>query len=747
MSRIWGGLQRLLPVERAPSDAAFAARHRLVLCVVAAHLPVLLGIGVVGGEPPAHLAAELALLGGLGLAASSGRLDRRARMGLATTALVGCSALLVHTTGGLTESHFHFFAVVAFVTLYRSWLPFLLCIGWVVVHHGVVGVLAPERVYAHAAGIERPALWALIHGGFVVLASLASLAAWRATELERLRAESILAAAPRPIYGLDADGALTFANAATAELLGTSRAALLGRSAHDLLHPISQDCQLCRMLAAAEGHHLDQVDLRHPDGSLYPAEVIMRPIIEGGQRVGVVVTHWDISDQLAHRRDLERLALHDTLTGLANRSLLRDRLTQALRSAAVTGERVVVAFIDLDRFKPVNDVLGHGAGDQLLVALAQRLQAAVGERDTVARVGGDEFVVVVPGVADEIAAQAVGERLTTAVNHPITVGRRELLLSAAVGLRLSEPGEHDADRLVADADLAMFAAKATAPGEVARYHAGMREAAGTQLALGAELQRALENDELRLHYQPIWRVGTLAPDGVEALVRWQHPVHGLLAPDRFVPVAEHTGMIGALGHWVLRNAVDQLAAWRRTWGEPVAHLHVAVNLSVRQLQDPGFVDQVADTLARAGVPADRLWLEVTESMVVQEGDRAAGVLQRLRELGVNLAIDDFGTGYSSLAALQRLPVQQVKIDRSFVRNLGTDEERMQVVRAIVRLAEALDLDVVAEGVETDGELRAVSQLACAHAQGFLLAKPLPADDVAELLRPAHAATSPTPMAV
>ncbi|GGI06787.1 putative bifunctional diguanylate cyclase/phosphodiesterase [Egicoccus halophilus] len=722
-----------MPVGVVASERAFDARHRVVLRVLAVHLPVLFLVGWWWGESLGHLVTELTVLGGVALAASSRRLSRPWRTGLATTALVGCSALLVHVTGGLTESHFHFFAVVALVTLYQRWLPYLLCIGWVVLHHGVVGQLAPQRVFVHEAAIARPALWALIHGGFVVLASLASLAAWRASERERFRAEDVLAAAPRPIYGVDRAGRVLFVNQALTELLDVPADELVGRHVHELLHLPAGDCLPCRLTLSGGEHHLDHVELRRPGGGVFPAELHVRPVHERGHHTGAVVSHWDISNRLAQQRQLEHLALHDDLTGLANRSLLKDRLEQALCGATQTGHRVAVAFVDLDRFKPVNDVLGHAAGDELLLAVARRLRSSVKEQDTVARVGGDEFVVVAAGIVDQAGAAALGDRLATALVRPLELRGQQLLVSASIGVRLSDPGDLDADRLIADADLAMFAAKVTGSGKVVHYTGHMRADADRAVTLGAELQGAVERDELVLRFQPIWPVGASTPDGLEVLVRWNHPTLGLLGPDRFVAVAERTGTIGAIGHWVLREAVSQLAAWRTELGPAADELHVAVNLSVRQLQDPTLVDEVAAMLGDAGVPADRLYLEVTESLLVREGDRAGATLHRLRELGVTLSIDDFGTGYSSLATLQRLPVQQLKIDRSFVLGLGDDPSRLPFVRAIVGLADALDLDVVAEGVESDADLQAVAALGCAHAQGFGLGRPVPARDVPALL--------------
>jgi diguanylate cyclase (GGDEF)-like protein/PAS domain S-box-containing protein len=719
----------LLPVGDDVGPTAFGVRHRLVLIGVWLHLPGLFVVGLVNGYPPAHLVAELAALAGLAAAAGSVRVPRPWRVALATTALVGCSAFLVHVTGGLTESHFHFFAVVAFVTLYQSWLPYLLCIGWVLLHHGVLGTLSPESVYSNPAAVARPAVWALVHGGFVVLASLAGLAAWRATELERLRAESVVAAAPHALYGVDLDGRIVFANSALAQQLGETTDRLVGRVAHDLLHPPAEHCRPCGLLASGGDHHLDQVELLDAAGQLRPHELQMRPVVERGHRVGTVVTHWDISERLSQRRQLERFALHDSLTGLANRTLLLDRLTRAMLTPRDERDRLAVFHVDLDRFKAVNAALGQTAGDALLVAIAGGLRLSARPQDTVARVGGDEFVVVAPGMPDVQAADAFAERLVAAVARTGAADGPGLLVTASVGVRLADGavGE-DAERLLADADLAMFAAKTRGGGQVVHFNAGMRLQDGSDLALGAELHRALDAGELVLHYQPVFAVADRRPVGAEALVRWQHPVHGLLGPDRFIALAEKTGMIGSLGTWVLHRAAEQLAAWRDLPGG--AELTMAVNLSVRQLQDPTLVQQVADVLAWTDLPAHALCLEVTESILMRDGDGTDDMLRRLRDLGVVVAIDDFGTGYSSLSRLHGLPIQRLKIDRSFVRGLGGDDDRQQIVHAIISLAAALHLDVVAEGVETDEELTLLAELRCPHAQGFGLGRPLPADQVA-----------------
>jgi diguanylate cyclase (GGDEF)-like protein len=431
-----------------------------------------------------------------------------------------------------------------------------------------------------------------------------------------------------------------------------------------------------------------------------------------------------LEEQLAHQ------ALHDPLTGLPNRALLADRLANALARQGRTGERVAVCFVDLDRFKVVNDGRGHPAGDTLLVSLAERLASAVRPSDTVARFGGDEFVVVMDGVSDPVAALARAQGLLDAVAQPFQLDGEAVHLSGTVGVAVSA-GQETGDELIRNADSAMYAAKGRERGSCALYDEGMHRTAVSRLETERDLWRALTACELVNHYQPKCALDTGGIVGAEALVRWSHPTRGLVAPADFIPVAEETGLIVPVGEWVLATACRQLAAWR---GDGLGPLAVAVNLSPRQLSEDGFCDRVAEVIEEVGVDPADVTLELTESSLLGDTGAVVERLVALRAIGVRVSIDDFGTGYSSLAYLRALPLDEIKIDRSFINDLPADRGARAVVASIVHLGHALGLTVVAEGVESEAQLEQVREMGCDLAQGFHLSQPLPADALNRLRR-------------
>lgn len=425
-------------------------------------------------------------------------------------------------------------------------------------------------------------------------------------------------------------------------------------------------------------------------------------------------------------RDREFQALHDPLTGLPNRALLNDRLQGALDRSGRSDGTVVVIMLDLDEFKVVNDGLGHDAGDVLLVAVARRISGAIRRGDTLARFGGDEFAIVSEAVPDR-DVPVLAERILDSLSAPFAYAGREVTVTASVGVAVATDSA-SAQTMLRDADAAMYRAKATGRDRVVHFRQTMYEQAAGRLDQQAMLRRAIERDELRLHYQPVIDLATGRTVGVEALARWQHPERGLLGPGEFIPLAEETGLILPLGTWVLERALHQLAEWRHGGGD-VDEVWVAVNLSARQMRDPRLVDRVAQALHRTGVPPRCLHLEITETVVMESVDTAIETLERLRMIGVHISVDDFGTGYSSLAYLKRLPVSTLKIDRSFVDGLGTDASDRSIVDAIVNLARSLDLAVVAEGVETLHQVRILRELGVDTGQGYLWSFPLPAEDV------------------
>jgi diguanylate cyclase (GGDEF)-like protein len=434
---------------------------------------------------------------------------------------------------------------------------------------------------------------------------------------------------------------------------------------------------------------------------------------------------------------LDHGATHDTLTGLPNRALFTERLDAAL-AADDSDTPVSVALIDLDDFKTVNDTLGHGVGDALLVAVAARLNSAIRAGDTVARLGGDEFVVVLEDI-DAEAADAAAHRMIAALAEPVVAEGHELLVRASIGLANGHSGQDAAD-LLRRADIAMYAAKHDGGSSVQCYSDVMAVSIADTAALGAQLRHAISDGQLFLQYQPIVALDTGRLRGVEALVRWAHPERGIVPPVEFIPVAERTGLIVPLGDWVLREACEQMAAWREGHGDRAPRV-LNVNVSARQLRDAGFVDRVAAILNETGVPAHRLTLEITESTAVALGE-AVTRLDDLRQMGIRIALDDFGTGQSTLTLLHELPVDQLKLDRSFTQ--GTDTSRRDTMpAAVIALADAVGLDLVAEGVETGDQAARLAELGYQHAQGYHFARPLPAAGVQALMvdHPALLATA------
>jgi diguanylate cyclase (GGDEF)-like protein len=447
---------------------------------------------------------------------------------------------------------------------------------------------------------------------------------------------------------------------------------------------------------------------------------------------GLVAERITVALENARRAaELARMAFHDTLTGLPNRALLLDRLEQALLRGSRHSRPVAVLFVDLDNFKLVNDSLGHEAGDLLLQQVGERLRAAMRAEDTLARFGGDEFVVLLEEPADAAEALGVADRLAGALRTPVELEGRPMVVEASIGVALSGPGRERPADLLRDADLALYRAKTAGKARSALFEPGLAAAAVRRLELENDLRRALERQEFCLYYQPIVELATGELAGWEALVRWQHPEQGLVPPGEFIPIAEETGLIVPIGEWVLQEACRQAREWQDQAG--ACRRVMSVNLSGRQFQQPSLVDDVRHVLASAGLDPRALKLEITESVVMQDVAAASATLTALAALGVRIAIDDFGTGYSSLAYLKRFPIETLKIDRSFVSGIVQDPQDAAIVRSVIALAKTLNLTVTAEGIETPGQQARLEELGCDLGQGYLFGRPLPASAVLDSL--------------
>ena len=469
---------------------------------------------------------------------------------------------------------------------------------------------------------------------------------------------------------------------------------------------------------------------RLKDGEVLDVETSSHRV-QFAARPAVLAVAQDVTERVRLAQQLERQAFTDPLTGLPNRPLFMDRLAHAVERAQTQARPMAVLFVDLDRFKLVNDTLGHAAGDALLVAAAERLHTCVGTGDTVARIGGDEFIVLLEEISGPAAALEAAERLVSAFQQAFCVADREFYVTVSVGVACRAEDNGTAEELLREADVALYQAKASGRSCALAYDPVMNTETAERLGLEADLRRAIERGEFVLHYQPDVDLESGRIRGVEALVRWQHPERGLVPPGEFIPLAEETGLILPIGRWVLREACRQAALWRREQPR-VEQLVMSVNLSARQLQDPEFVNQVARVLEETGLPPHCLLLELTETTVMRRVEEMIPLLQALKGLGVQLAIDDFGTGYSSLSHLARFPVDTLKVDQSFVRRLSADAGTAAIVEATIALAHALNMEVTAEGIEIPEQLLRLQRQHCDRGQGFYFSHPLPATDVAEL---------------
>jgi diguanylate cyclase (GGDEF)-like protein/PAS domain S-box-containing protein len=521
---------------------------------------------------------------------------------------------------------------------------------------------------------------------------------------------------------VDRSLAITFVSPSVVELLGVPPSATLGRRARSVVHPADRarfDHGMTALLDQPEpGRPTFDIRLLHADGEWRTFEIVATNLLDDPAVDGIVINGRDVTDRRRSDVELRHRATHDALTDLATRSLFIDELAALLGRTDPDRAPVAVVAIGLDRFQTINDSLGHHAGDQVLVTTGDRLRRVAPPGALVARVGGDTFVAATP-VASHPEAHAFAQSLIDVLREPVKVAGRRISVSARAGVVLSS-ADATAANLLRHADAALHRAKAVRSEPVTMFDRTLGDQAHRRLEVEQALPHAVANDELRIHLQPIVTTHDGVPIGVEALVRWEHPTLGPVPPLDFIGLAEDTGDIIEIGAWVLRRSCEILSRWNREGHE----LRLSVNLSPRQFLAPGFVDQVRATLAETGFAAELLTLEVTESVLVEEGPSAMSSLDELRALGISLAIDDFGTGYSSLVYLRRLHVDTLKIDKSFIDGLTEGSDDDTIVRTIIGLASSLGLGVVAEGVETEEQRARLVAHGCPHAQGYLFAPPL-----------------------
>jgi len=532
---------------------------------------------------------------------------------------------------------------------------------------------------------------------------------------------------------IDADGTIRYQSPAVEQVLSYPAEDLIGRPMLDLVHPDDREL-VRRLFEDSRRRHgspvVGEVRMRsRDDGAARRFEMTVTDLLDSPTVQGLVLNYRDITERALYQERLTQQAFHDPLTGLANRARFFERLEHALRQR---GHMVALLFIDLDRFKVINDSLGHDAGDRLLRDVAKRLTACLREGDTLARLGGDEFTVLLPEVTGEEAAVEVAERLHAQLKPPFDVAGHAVVISASIGIATGVARHDLPETLLRDADVAMYEAKAAGSGRHAVFRVAMHTRAVSRLAIETDLRWALEAGELELHYQPIVDLRSEQIAGVEALVRWRRADGTLTLPAEFIPVAEETGLIHPIGRWVLHEACRQLAGWRASLPR-AAGLSMSVNVSGHQLQDPNLIADVNSALDGAALDPGSLILELTESVVAMNLEAATEMLQALHWMSVQLAMDDFGTGYSSLSSLSQLSMDILKIDRSFVARLDRDAEGRAVVYAIMSLASAIGVRVTGEGIETPEQLSTLVELGCHYGQGYLLGRAVPADDLAAML--------------
>ncbi|HEY0127294.1 MAG TPA: EAL domain-containing protein [Blastococcus sp.] len=756
-------LIRSLPTGRELPGEQWQQHHRFVLRTLAALAVAVVTYALVQGHgvvAALGFASPVVLLAGL---ASAPILHRGERAVLSAVGLMTAAAVVVHIAGGRTEAHFLFFALLPLAALYATPVPFVAAVGFVGLHHFVLGSLAHGSVFMHGQSVTR---MAMLHAVFILVESWACFVAWRRFEdrrdfVERLvlertgqlrahrdelvRLAAVVQSTDDAVLTVDRTGRLETWNPGAEQLYGYRAAEVLGRHVGMLFAPGTERLATTAIPSdeRTSDKHVERLH-RRKDGSVFEALITISAIRDAdGAITGHAAIARDISAQKRARieavstarrlqeqaGELTRLAMHDSLTGLANRALMHDRLGDVLSRRRTSSAAVLL--LDLDDFKSVNDVFGHRAGDAVLAEISRRLVSSVRPEDTVARLGGDEFVVLVDAAHDTASVVAMAERLLAAISASIYWTTEVFEVGCSIGITLIDPlDERGTGEVLRDADIAMYAAKTGGRNRSALFEPEMRDQVIAHSQLLRDLRLAVAGEQFCLFYQPQVDLVSGEIRKVEALTRWQHPQRGLVAPDVFITIAETAGLVDLIDDWALQEACRQMSAWDAA-GWPA--LRVAVNVSARRLARGDLAETIVACAQKAGVEPARLEIEITETGAVSCASQAAGTLRDVRALGVSIAIDDFGMGHSSFSRLQALPVDRLKIDRSFVGTLTAAAAQGSIAGAMVALGGSLGLDVVAEGVETRDQLEALRALGCPTGQGYFFGRPVPADELVLLL--------------
>jgi diguanylate cyclase (GGDEF)-like protein len=741
VGRLWAGVAGLLPAGGGLRDEDWARRHRVLTLLLACCLPVLIYVGVMRDGVDATWIVTIVLVLPCVIAAGTMHSRRLPSVLVAVGFSVACAGF-VAVNHGLTEAHFTFFVAVAALALYRAWAPFGAFLIVTVLHHAVFGGLISDRTFDHHSATQHPLLWALLHGLAVLAAATFQVVAWRLTEAEERRSqenldesEAQLAMAfdetPVPMAMLSPEGTVLRANAAYIAWMRLPQPLPDGLRITDL--PIvsvsAQGGDLFgRLMEAQEPVTVTETYRRTGDDSIVHAEIHSNALRDAQGRVRLIFVHlMDVTEQQEHRAELQRQVRIDPLTGLLSRSAFEADLAELLEtSVAAAG----VLYLDVDRFKAINDGNGHGAGDDVLRAVADRLRSVVPTGSLIARIGGDEFVVALPGSVER--ATAAGQAALDAFVQPLPLpgNGSSVRIAVSVGVAVAD-GPGRAEHGVLAADTAMYAAKKAGGNRVEVFNDDMRVSVQQRITAETQLREALDGDRdvtLPVWFQPIASSVGGRIIGAEALVRMRAADGSIIAPGHFIPAAEETGLVVPLGEHVLATALHWLQNWR------LELAYVSVNVSPRQLSEPDFVPTLARLLAESGVDdPSRLILEITETAVLALSDDLQARLTAVKRLGVRIALDDFGTGYSSLTWLQSVPADVVKLDRSFVSGLARDVRKSSIIAAVLGLATSLNMSVVAEGVEEPDDWHALAAAGCPAIQGYLISPPVPPPTFQRLL--------------